>query len=73
MSFIVCNCHGDGSEDGNCNDAGICSCKLGFEGDKCDTCAKEFFGFPQCQGIHFFSIFTKNNISFSILSTLCFL
>ena len=62
MSFLECNCHQDGSLDGNCNDAGKCSCKNGFDGDKCNTCGKEFFGFPHCRGI-FFSNFSKSHDS----------
>ena len=57
MSFIECNCDGDGSLDGKCDDAGKCSCKTGFDGVKCNTCAKNFFGFPQCQGIFFLTFF----------------
>ena len=53
MSFIECNCDGDGSLDGKCDDAGKCSCKTGFDGVKCNACAKKFFGFPHCQGIFF--------------------
>ena len=44
MSFIECNCHQDGSVDGNCDKAGKCSCKPDFDGDKCNTCAKGYFG-----------------------------
>ena len=44
MSFIECNCHQDGSVDGNCNDTGKCVCKPDFDGDKCNTCAKGYFG-----------------------------
>ena len=55
MSFIECNCNGDGSLDGKCDDAGKCSCKPGFDEVKCNTCAKNFFGFPQCQSILFFN------------------
>ena len=51
MFFIECNCHQDGSLDGNCDDAGKCSCKRGFDRDKCNTCGEGFFGFPHCQGI----------------------
>ena len=51
MSFVECNCHQDGSLFGNCNDAGKCSCKRDFGGDKCNTCDKGFFGFPHCRGI----------------------
>ena len=58
MSFIECNCDADGSLDGKCDDAGKCSCKPGFDGVKCNMCAKKFFGYPQCEGI-FFSIFLK--------------
>jgi hypothetical protein len=57
MSFIECNCDGDGSLDGKCDDAGKCSCKTGFDGVKCNACAKKFFGFPHCQGIFFFQFF----------------
>ena len=55
MSLIECNCDGDGSLDGKCDDHGKCSCKPGFDGVKCNTCANNFFGFPQCQGIQFLS------------------
>ena len=72
MSFIDCNCDGAGSLDGKCDDAGKCSCKPGFDGVKCNTCAKKFFGFPQCQGI-FFSIFLICYFLFTILSILCLL
>ena len=57
--FIDCKCDGDGSLDGKCDDAGKCSCKTGFDGVKCNTCAKNFFGFPRCRGIFFSSIFLK--------------
>ena len=53
VSFIGCDCHRDGSLDGNCDDAGKCHCKFGIEGDKCNTCAKTFDGFPHCRGIFF--------------------
>ena len=59
MSLIECNCDKDGSKDVNCTDAGKCSCKPGFDGDKCNICAKDFFGFPRCQGVYLVSIFPK--------------
>ena len=59
MFFIACNCTQVGSLDGNCTDVGKCSCKPGFDENKCNTCAKEFFGFPHCQGIHFFNFYKK--------------
>ena len=67
MSFIDCNCDGDGSFDGKCDYAGKCSCKPGFDRVKCNTCAKKFFGFPECQGILFFN-FSEINVIFSLLS-----
>ena len=67
MSFIECNCDRDRSLGGNCDDAGKCSCKPGFDGDKCNTCAQKYFGFPHCQGIVFFN-FSKKYVIFSLLS-----
>ena len=71
MSFIECNCDGDGSLYGKCDDAGKCSCKPGFDGVKCNTCTREFFAFPQCQD--FFFKFSKIIVIFSILSISCLL
>ena len=59
MPFIECNCRQDGSENENCDNGGKCSCKRGFDGYKCNTCTKGFFGFPQCRGIHFFQLLQK--------------
>jgi hypothetical protein len=72
MSFIECNCDGYGSLDGKCDDAGKCSCNTCFDGVKCNTCAKNFFGFPQCQGIFFFN-FSKIIVIYSLLSIICLL
>ena len=50
MSLIECNCTQVGSLDGNCNDAGKCFCKLGFDEDnKCGKCAKGYSVFPKCE------------------------
>ena len=48
MSLIECNCDQDGSLDGNCDEAGKCFCKRGFDGDKCNACAYGLYGFPNC-------------------------
>ena len=68
MFFIECNCHQNGSINSNCDNVGKCTCKMGFDGVKCDTCAKGFsgekcetcndgfYGYPNCQG-SFFLIF----------------
>jgi len=33
-----CGCSGDGSIDNKCSNTGVCSCKTGYAGDKCDSC-----------------------------------
>ena len=65
MFFIECNCHQNGSINSNCDNVGKCTCKMGFDGVKCDTCAKGFsgencekcndgfYGYPNCQGRFF--------------------
>ena len=62
-SFSECNCNPDGSITLECNAKGICTCKVGFTGSKCDeckpniigdTCKKcrpNYFNYPLCQGI----------------------
>ena len=53
-----CNCNVDGSENAMvCDAAGHCTCKPNVAGYKCDKCAANQYGFPNCQGninIHFF-------------------
>ena len=73
--FIECNCHQNGSINSNCDNVGKCTCKMGFDGVKCDTCAKGFsgencekcndgfYGYPNCQGRFFFNIPQSLNIS----------
>ena len=44
MPILECLCNTFGSEDTNCsNDEGICTCKEGYTGDKCDSCAEGYF------------------------------
>ena len=53
-----CHCNGEGSEATTCDDgSGKCSCKADVVGDKCDQCAVEHFGFPNCQGTILKNIF----------------
>ena len=71
MSFIECNCD---RLSGNCDDAGKCSCKLGFDGNKCNKCSKGYFGYPHCQGILFFQFLLEYTyIIFFLLSILSLL
>ena len=52
-----CNCNVDGSDNPMvCDSAGHCTCKRNVVGYKCDKCAANQYGFPNCQGnifIHF--------------------
>ena len=51
---LDCQCNADGSQDGNCNEEGKCTCKSeNIAGDKCDQCAEGYSmnGFPACQVI----------------------
>ena len=38
-----CNCSLIGSSDLQCNDDGVCQCRDGVFGDKCDTCKENYF------------------------------
>ena len=51
-SFLIpdCFCNEQGSNDITCDDNGICSCRVNFTNDKCDTCAAGYFDFPTCEG-----------------------
>ena len=43
-----CNCDIDGSQNVLCSHDGLCNCKVGFTGDKCDDCSPGLFPFPYC-------------------------
>ena len=47
---LACHCDSNGSKSCNPYD-GVCSCKLGYAGSKCDLCQIGYFGFPNCQGM----------------------
>ena len=50
-SFSECECKVEGSNNQICNKyTGKCSCKAGFNGQKCGECDEEFFGYPNCTG-----------------------
>ena len=46
---LDCQCS-SGSVNEICNkNNGACSCKTGFDGEKCDQCKSGFYGFPSCK------------------------
>ena len=49
--YINCSCNSIGSHNDKCDDNGQCSCKTGYQGLRCDSCAQDYFGFPNCQGM----------------------
>ena len=49
LNFIVeCGCNPEGSQNGNCDSYGQCSCNVGFTGTKCNGCATGYTGYPNC-------------------------
>ena len=49
LLITACNCNNLGSVNLSCSSNGVCSCKHGFTGNKCNECASGYFGFPACQ------------------------
>ncbi|XP_046676227.1 laminin subunit alpha-1 isoform X3 [Homalodisca vitripennis] len=52
---VPCNCHRTGSnglcarDDSQGKPAGTCECKVGYAGERCDSCALGFHNFPTCE------------------------
>ena len=44
-----CDCNSIGSTHVSCSETGICECKTGFIGDKCDECGPDRFNYPLCE------------------------
>lgn len=42
---LACQCNQIGAYKAQCNETGVCECKPGVAGDKCDHCAVNFFEF----------------------------
>ena len=55
--FIIteCNCNSDGSTSLQCNRDGVCECKSGFKGQKCNDCKDNRYG-QDCQGLYFSTV-----------------
>ena len=55
--ILECNCFAIGTKKNTACDAinGKCSCKVGYVGDKCDTCDNGYFKLSNgfCEGLHF--------------------
>ena len=44
LGCLECKCYAIGTkENTTCSDTGKCTCKMGYVGDKCDTCDKGYF------------------------------
>ena len=43
LSCLACNCDPDGSFSFHCTSTGICDCKTGFTGEKCDSCKSDYY------------------------------
>ena len=65
--FSECKCNPDGSTTLECGAMGECTCKNGFSGNKCDTCAagfdndnkcescaKGYYNYPNCKGTKYY-------------------
>ena len=49
FSDLACGCDSNGSTATECDSNGKCTCKLGFNGVKCDQCANGYSGYPNCK------------------------
>lgn len=46
----TCGCSVTGSVKSQCNPkTGICTCRLGYEGEKCNRCSHGYYGYPKCR------------------------
>ena len=68
ICILECECNEEGSKTLQCSEDGKCNCKLGFDGDKCEICAKGFYNsFSKCKSkylITFPITFFNSNIIF---------
>ena len=46
---VDCGCNSDGALSSTCNASGVCSCKTGVKGDKCDQCDNDN-NYTNCSG-----------------------
>ena len=47
--LLACSCNTVGTSDGTdtcADDTGVCTCAVGFTGDKCDSCDTDYYGVP---------------------------
>lgn len=48
--FQACNCDSRGAVSGQCDELnGRCSCRVGYSGEQCNSCARGYYGFPRCR------------------------
>ena len=59
-SVSECKCNPEGSTTLQCDAIGACTCKDGFDGERCDDeCPPNYFNYPPCQGLYKQSGFLK--------------
>ena len=46
--ILACACHSEGSLSSKCDPNGHCSCRNGFDGEKCDRCQISSDKFTNC-------------------------
>ena len=46
--YLACKCNQEGSQSTACSDSGQCFCKDNVEGQSCDHCTDNHFGYPTC-------------------------
>ena len=74
LTFLVCDCNTMGSFTTSCDDStGQCSCKEGYAGTKCDTCATDFYesATDVCTGKLGSQTFNFHNLKKSYLFLVC--
>lgn len=50
LYYLDCNCDARGTKQGICDkNDGVCLCKEGYGGSRCDQCINGYYGYPNCK------------------------
>lgn len=50
LYYLDCNCDARGTKQGICDKSdGVCLCKEGYGGSRCDQCINGYYGYPNCR------------------------